>query len=135
MSATARGLVAAQLRTDHKSWDVRSYGYVPGNVTPKKPVASVWRTDLSPTTNSLNLRHSLVINLYGSKTAGEAVEEELDGLLDELMLSLQRLDSFTWETAARTVWGQLSGWQVTGYMEPLNPYSSIVRAERDTQNA
>lgn len=132
MSATARGMVAAQLRQDHPKWDVRSYGYLPGNVTPKAPVAAVWRTDLAPASNSLVLRHSLTVNLYGSKTAGESVEEELDGLLDELMLSLQRLDEFTWETASRTVWGQLSGWQITGYMEPNNTYASTVRAERET---
>lgn len=130
---TARSLVAAQLRTDHAAWDVRAYGYFPGNVTTKKPVVSVWRTDLRPGSNSLKLTHDLTVNLYGSKTAGEDVEEELDGLLDALMLSLQRIDPFRFVTAARTTWGQLSGWQVTGYMEPDNPYAPLVRAERSNQ--
>ena len=129
MSATARGLVAAQIRQDQPTWDVRAYGYIPGNVSPRRPVVAVWRTDMAPSATSLTLRHALTINLYGSKTAGEEVEEEMDGLLDELMLSLQRLQPFTWEAAARTVWGQLSGWQITGYMEPNNPYPALVRAE------
>jgi hypothetical protein len=133
---TAREMVAAQIRQDHSSWDVRAYPYVPTNVTTKKPVVAVWRTDLSPGSNSTKLRHPVTVNLYGSKTAGDAVEEELDGLLDEVMLSLQRLDHFTWETAARTTWKDtISGWQITGYMEPNNTYASIVRAERETPNA
>lgn len=133
---TARGMVAAQIRQDHSSWDVRAYPHVPTNVTTKKPVVAVWRTDLTPASNSTKLRHPVTVNLYGSKTAGEAVEEELDGLLDEVMLSLQRLDQFTWTDASRTTWtGNVSGWQITGYLEPLNTYSSIVRAERDTENA
>lgn len=132
MSATARGLVAAQIRTDWPKWDVRAYGYVPGNVAPSKPVVSVWRTDLAPGPNSLTLRHDLTINLYGSRTAGEEAEEELDGLLDDLLVSLQRFPHITWTAAARTVWGKLSGWQITGYVESTNLYSSEVRAESST---
>ena len=128
---TARGMIADQIRQDHTSWDVRAYGYLPGNVSLKKPVVAVWRTDLRPGSSSLKMAHALTINLYGSKTAGEDVEEELDGLLDDLMLSLQRVDQFRFTEAARTTWGQLSGWQVTGAMEPDNPYPSIVRKERD----
>ncbi|MDQ5821191.1 MAG: hypothetical protein M3540_07115 [Actinomycetota bacterium] len=102
-------------------------------MTTTKPVVSVWRTDLTPASNSLKLRHPVTVNLYGSKTAGEAVEEELDGLLDEVMLSLQRLDQFTWTDASRTTWtGNVSGWQITGHMEPNNTYASTVRAERES---
>ena len=132
MTATARGLVAAQLRADRDSWDVRAYPYFPANVTTKKPVVSIWRRDLLPGATTLTLRHPLTVNLYGSRTAGEDVEDELDGLLDELMVSLQKVQEFAWEAAARTTWGQLSGWQITGHMEPNNPYPALARAESST---
>lgn len=127
---TARAMVADQIRADHPKWDVRSWGYVPANVTTSKPVVAVMRTDLTPGTTSLTLRHDLQVNLYGAKTAGADVEDELDALLDEVLLSLQRIDHYTWSAAARTVWGQLSGWQITGHTEPDNPYPSIIREER-----
>jgi hypothetical protein len=125
----ARVVVANQIKADNEGMDVKPYGYVPANVK-GAAVVSVWRTDLTPATTSLNLVHDLTVNVYGSKTAGEAVEEEMDGLLDLVMKSLQRLTSFTFRSASRTVWtGNVSGWQITGQMESPNIYSSAVRAE------
>lgn len=129
----ARVLVANRIKADNEEFDVRPYGYVPANVKGTKHVVSVWRTDLTPAATSLNLVHDLTVNAYGSKTAGEDVEEELDGLLDLVMLSLQRLPGFTFRSASRTVWtGNISGWQITGQMESANVYSSAVRAESST---
>lgn len=130
---TARVVVRDQLRADLPGWDVRAYGFIPGNVRRDKPVVSVWRTDLAPISgDSLNLLHPVTVNLYGSRTAGEEVEEELDGLLDLLMLSLQRLDKFTWSGATRTVWGKLSGWQITGSLTAPDQYAATIRKESRT---
>lgn len=135
-TAPIRVQVAQQLRQDLPKWDTRPYPYIPSQVSARKPVVAVWRTDLTPGSSSLNLRHNVTVNLYGSKTAGEAVELELDGLLDDLLLSLQRMTNLTWTEASRTTWaGNVAGWQVTGYMEPLNTYASTVRQESETQNA
>jgi hypothetical protein len=135
-SAPIRVQVAQQLRKDLAAWDIRPYPYIPPNVTTKKPVVAVWRPDLNPGATSLVLRHNVTVNLYGSKTAGEAVEMELDGLLDQVLLSLQRMTNLTWEAASRTTWtGNVSGWQITGYMEPLNNYASTVRQESETTDA
>lgn len=130
-TAPVRVQVAQQLRQDLPKWDVRSYPYFPPNVSTRKPVVAVWRPDILPGDNSTQLRHPVTVNLYGSKTEGEAVENELDGLLDLVLLSLQRMDRLEWESAARTTWGQLTGWQITGHMKTNNIYASTVRAESE----
>lgn len=133
-TGTARGYVADQVKADQARWIVHPYPMTPDNVTKDRPVVSVWRGDLVPGSSAFNLRHNLTIHLYGAKTAKGAAETELDGLLDELMLSLQRLALFTWTNAERAQFANntISGWIVTGHIETPNIYKSAITEEKST---
>lgn len=126
--------VANQIRADNSDLDVHAWGYVPSNVSSKKLVVAVFMTDMEPSANTLKVRQNLTVNVYGSKTTGEAMEDELDGVRDQVLLSLQRMDHWRWSQASRTTWkDSITGWQITGYMEPNNTYASTVRAERSAE--
>ena len=128
-----RTQIKNKIKADHPKLDVRNWGYVPSNVG-KDLVVAVFVTDMEPAASSTNVRQDVTVNVYGSKTTSEAVEDELDGVRDQVMLSLQRLDSFIWSKATRTVWKEsITGWQITGYVQFPNPYASTVRQERNEQ--
>lgn len=129
-----RTQVANRIRQDNPKLDVRDWGYVPDNVSGKSLVVAVYMAEMSPASSAALIRQDLTVNVYGSKTTNRSVEDELDGVRDQVMLSLQRLDSWTWTRASRTVWKEtITGWQITGYVEFPNPYAQTVRAERNAQ--
>lgn len=132
MTQTIRSYVADQVRADNPDWTVHGYPMVPANVKRDQAVVSVWRSDIEPGPTDLGLRHPVTVNLYGAKTTDEAAEHELDGLHDALLVSLQRLQMFTWTRSTRSTFrnGTLTGWQITGYVTTENIYRSAVLKER-----
>ena len=127
-----RTQVANRIKADHASLDVRDWGYIPDNVTARRLVVAVFVTDMEPGSNQALVRQDVTVNVYGAKTTSKAVEDELDGVRDLVMLSLQRLDAFRWSKASRTTWKEsITGWQITGHVEFPNPYASQVREERN----
>lgn len=133
MSAPARVQLAAQIATDHPAWVVQPFPYVPKQVRKGTPVVSVWRTDLER--QGLELVHRVTVNLYCSKTKDAEAEAEAEDLLDELLLSIQRLGLASWSKAERTVFDKvLSGWQITGQLRSNDIYKAAVIQERETPN-
>lgn len=128
--ATPRTTVAAQLMADHPTHKVYAYPYAPTEV--RANVIAVWRTDMAqhPTSPKL-LRHSLTINAYGKATLEERAEAELDDLLDDIMLSLQRIEGVTFTSAERTVYADnFQGWTVKVTADSPNVYTETVLTER-----
>jgi hypothetical protein len=129
----ARQQLAAQIATDQPDWLVQPFPYVPRQVAKGVPAVSVWRTELER--QGLVLVHRLTVNLYCSKTADEAAETEAEDLLDELLMSIQRLGPASWSKAERMTFDKvLSGWQVTAELRSADQYQQTVRAEREQDN-
>lgn len=124
---TARGEVAQQIKTDQPAWTVEAWPYLPTQVGKGKIIVAVWRSDLNPAPDDF-LAHEVTINLYGAKAAEEAAETELDGALDEVLLSLQRLDFVTFKTATRQEFdgGVIAGWQITATLITTNTYKQAL---------
>lgn len=133
MTATdpARVQLAGQIVSDHPAWVVQPCPWVPKQVAQGKPAVSVWRTDLER--QGLALVHRLTVNLYCARTADAAAEAEAEDLLDELLLSIQRLDAATWTKAERMVFDKvLSGWQITAELRSADIYRQTILTERAT---
>lgn len=133
-TAPARVQLAAQIATDHPAWVVQPNPWVPKQVTQGKPAVSVWRAELER--QGLVLVHRLTVNLYCSRTTDAAAEAEAEDTLDELLLSIQRVDAATWTKAERTVFDKvLGGWQITAELRSADPYKTVVIQEREADSA
>lgn len=133
MSAdTPRQQLAEQFRADHPAWLVSDFPDVPKQIAKGRPVVSVWRSELVPASNRTNLAHEITINGYGAKTVGAGAEDELDDLLDDLLLSLERFPGFILTRAARQSFANdsIAGWQITGTVLSANVYRSTILTER-----
>lgn len=129
---TPRQDVAAQIRADCPKWIVTDYPFTPGTVSARRPVVSVFRPELGAGDKAYSLRHGLEVNLYGDATAGAKAEALLDGYLDEVMLSLERVGGFKFDKATRMSYRDetIAGWQITGSVTSNNVYRAAVQAER-----
>jgi len=129
--ATPRQLIADQLRTDQPDYKVHAFPYLPSEVG-TDPVVSVWRTDLAPSPDTPNLlRHSLELQAIVGPALEERAEAAGDDVLDEVMLSLQRVPGVAGVTAQRTTFAEkFQGWLVKFHVESENVYKSQVRTER-----
>ena len=120
--STAREQVADAIKAAHPLWDVRPYPHVPKQVSPRRPVVSVFRTDLEPAEGG-TLRHALTLNLYGAASTGAGAEDELDANLDLVMLTLQAMPGVVFTTASRQTFEEtIAGWQVTCHVKSVNVY-------------
>jgi len=129
--ATPRQIIAEQLRTDQPDYKVHAFPYLPAEVG-AVPVISVWRTDLgtSPDTPQ-RLRHSLELQAIVGPSVEERAEDYGDDVLDEVLLSLQRVPGVGGVTAARTTFAEkFQGWLVKFHVESENVYQTQVRNER-----
>ena len=131
--ATPRQTIADQLLEDYtltKEYAVYPWMYSPTSDL-RKPAIAVYRTEVTDHPTAPNqLRHSMAIDAYGKKSMGEGVEDELDDLLDDIMLSLQRLGvEFT--SAERAVFAEsFQGWTVKCAFDSENVYRQTVLTER-----
>jgi hypothetical protein len=132
--ATPRQTIADQLISDHTA--TKEYAVYPWLYSPtsdlRKPAIAVYRTDVEPhPTNPNLLRHPVTIDAYGKKVIGEAVEDELDDLLDDIMLSLQRIDGVYDVKAKRSTFkDSFHGWTITLHVDSENIYKTVVLNER-----
>lgn len=130
---TARQAVVARLKQDLAPagaalpWVIKGSPWVPKQVNKDQPAVAVWRASLER--QGLGLVHELTINLYLSRTADEAAEDEQEDALDDLLTSLQRCKGATWTRAERQVWEQvISGWQITCQFASEDIYRQVVLA-------
>lgn len=115
-----------------KSWLWKAAPEPPANVT-RKRYAVVWRTGLGPSPRGSRLVTRLQINVYASKTAGEALERELDDSLDKVLLALQRIQDVKVGECERVTFAEtFPGWEIKLEIEHNNYYAAAVRQEAGT---
>lgn len=131
--STPRQTLAEQIAQDNPAWTVLPYPAVPGQVARGKAVCSVWRGDVNPTVPRSGLTHSVTVNVYGSST-GKAAEDDLDDYLDAVMLSIERVPGFKFESATRQTFANetLAGWQVSLTATSENVYRTEILKERNS---
>ena len=123
---TCRAYLAHKIRMDHPAWTVEASPAEPDQVRRGKVYVALWREAINPGVNSLELVHPVKLQLYGAKDNGEAAEEELDGSLDQLLLSLEALPRFEFKAADRMLLKNVfQGWEITGTVTTENIYRNI----------
>ena len=131
---TPRQIIADQFIADHTP--AKDYAVYPWMYSPttdlRKPAIAVYRTEVTDhPTDPKQIRHSINIDAYVGKTQGEAVEDDSDDLLDDIMMSLQRIDGVFGITAKRSVFKDaFHGWAITCTADSPNVYKSAVLDER-----
>lgn len=132
-ATTARDYVADQVEADNPDWAVDRFPAEPAQVKRGRPYVAIWRSDLNPGSNALELRHDITLHLYAAKDTGDRAEEELEGSLDAVLLSLQRLPLFTFTSASRTLFKSVfQGWEIKGHITRPNHYRSTIIQESET---
>ena len=132
--ATPRQIIADQIIEDHTT--AKEYADYPWLYAPsthlRRPAIAVYRTEVTDhPTDPKQIRHAITIDAYVSKTQGEAVEDSADDLLDDIMLSLQRIEGVYGITAKRTVFKEsFHGWAITCTADSPNVYKQTVLTER-----
>ena len=132
---TPREYLAEQFKADHPEWDVRPYPAEPKQLGKGKYMLSIWRSDLAPTPGVLGLNHELTVNVYGPKATFSAeTEAELDDLIDEVLLSIERLSGANFTSAKRTNFADdsFTGFEVNVTMISGNHYRKTINEERAT---
>lgn len=127
---TVRAQVAAHIKADlTANYVVRDYPVAsPDNISANKVHVSVYRTELSVTAQALT--HTLEIDVLVGGTNGPA-EDNLDDALDDVLLSLQRMDGVTATSAQRMVFGEsFIGYKIAADVASTNVYRAAVIQER-----
>lgn len=122
--STARVILADQIKADNPEYVVKNYpAPAPDNAT--KPHVFVYRTSLAPSQN--NLEHELEIAIFtGTTVLSSDSEERLGAVLDQVILSIERINGFLWTRADRVE----DGYKVSVQVVSQNHYKNIVREEQ-----
>jgi hypothetical protein len=128
---TPRQQLAAQVAADNSEWIVKPYPFEPKQVRAGKPVVSIWRGEISPASSRTMITHELTLHVYGSKVADEGAENELDNILDQIMLSIERYKGCAWSSAKRRnfVNDTFAGFEITATVTSANVYRSTIKEE------
>ena len=135
MGSTPREFLAEHLAADHPGWDVRAYPSKPARLGKGEVMISVWRSDIRPSPTVLGLEHELTLHVYGPKaTYSAAAEAELDDLIDEVLLSIERFKGAHFNSAARRNFedDSFTGFEVNVTMISGNHYRAKINEERST---
>jgi len=125
---TPREILAQAVQAAQPEWTVKDHPWKPKQVPKDQAAVAVWRSDLEAISN-LELRHTLTVNLYVSRTEGADAEAEADDALDKLLLVIQGTPGLAWSRAERTVFETVfTGWQITATGVSNNVYRQAVLA-------
>lgn len=123
--------LAAQIQADHEAWIVKDYPAKPAQVVKGKPAISVFRASIVPAGNRTMLDHELKVNVFASGKTGEAAADELRGLLDGVMLSIERYVGGSFKRADLKVFDEsFLGWDIDVTVTSENVYRSAIQTER-----
>lgn len=126
--STPRKDIADKIREDNPTYDVYDWPYEPAEL--RKVAVMVMREELDVQASEIG--HQLTIQIYtpgGAPTA--SVEDTCDTALDNVLLSLQRLDVLGKINAKRVVLAdKFQGWTVGCEWLSKNFYKTAVLEER-----
>jgi hypothetical protein len=129
---TPREILAAAVLAAQPEWTVKDYPWKPKQVAKDQAAVAVWRSDLE-LVNALELRHTLTVNLYVSRTEGADAEAEADDALDAVLLAIQGVPGLAWSRAERQTFDNVfTGWQITASGTSTNVYRQEVLAGSST---
>jgi hypothetical protein len=129
--STPRKQVAAAIAADNPGLDVIDYPWAPTEL--RKPLVVVWREGIAQGAGTLE--QTLEIRAYAVGAATAKAEDALDDLLDEVLLSLRRLDVVTLGKAERKVLADVfQGWEISCTWTAQDYYKSTVNNERNAAN-
>lgn len=124
----ARVLVAKQVKADNERMSVHDWVYLPEQVTPGHPVVAVYRERM--TRQGQVLAHQLKLDVFVSLTDGALAEAEAEDALDDVLLSLQRIEGCTWSEVQRVTFASdFAGYTITATMHSTDVYKSAIAAE------
>lgn len=125
--STPRKQIAARIAADHAGIDVYSFPWQPAEL--RRPAVTVWRDELVQGKGTLE--QSISISLYGVRgTPGAASEDELDDLLDDVLISLRRLETVALVKAERKVLADVfQGWEIACTWTSQDYYKTAVLNE------
>lgn len=96
---TVRQIIADQIKTDNPNFIVDQYPHsYPDNLGRGRTYVQVTRTSLERTAK--DLVHHMEIVVMVAKQEGDKAEDDLEGSLDDVLLSLERL-GLPWSDATR----------------------------------
>lgn len=130
---TPRQFLADHFREQHPGWDVRDWPAAPQRLGKGDVMLSIWRSDLRPSQTVLGLEHELTIHVYGPKATYSAeTEAELDDLIDEVLLTVERFPGAHFNSAARRNFEDdaFTGFEVMVTMISGNHYRKKINEER-----
>jgi hypothetical protein len=128
--STHRQIIADQIKADNPDFIVKAFpASAPDNLGKGKAQVSVYRESLKPNQNSLE--SSLAIEIMTNAGITIAAEDDLDSVLDQVILSIERIPGVLWTDAARTDFeDKYFGYKVTVTLSSPNVYKTIVREEQ-----
>lgn len=128
---SVRAKVAAQIKADNPTYGVVHFNTgAPSNLGANKVHVSVFRTRLEPTDGIL--KHALTIEvIVGGLT--EAAQDFADTALDEVLLSLQRLQEVRFISADFSIFAEtFIGYSINAEVDSADVYKSQIFQERVT---
>lgn len=126
--ADARKVITDRIQRDNPTYATYTYPKgAPDGFTTSRPVqVSAYRSGLTNAPSSLT--HALTVELI----TGATDEDELDGHLDAVLESLQRIPGLTWTEATRTVFeNKWQGYQVAVTVLTPHVYREAIASEGD----
>lgn len=106
-----RKQIADKIKADTPTLDVYPFGYDPDEL--RTPAVAVFRETVSQEVGSLG--HGFIVQIFTPNSyATEDVEDLLDTLLDNVLLSLRRLVTVEFKEAKRQVLAdKFQGWEIS----------------------
>ena len=122
----ARDYIADKLKADHPDFVVDRYPRSgPENLARGRTYVQVYRTNVSRSAEGLT--HDLEIVVIVAKQVSNQAEIDLEGALDDVLVSLEDLDGVTWSAANRDIFLEQYGcYTITASLVTNNAYRTAV---------
>lgn len=122
--SSVREKIGTQIQSDNPGFIVKTeLANAPDNLSGTR--VHVFRSALSKTANTLS--HECTVEVM----IGKLDEDELDTVLDEILLSLQRIEGLDWSSVNRRIFDEkFHGYEITCSANSENVYRSAILSER-----
>lgn len=127
---TVRDDIEAQIKADNPNFIVKKFpDLYPENLGQGRTYVQIYRTDLEK--GSPKLTHAMKVTVIVALQDGNAAEDALEGALDQVLLSLQRMQTVNWTKASRAVVAnKWNAYEIDVTAISADPYKAQVLSER-----
>jgi hypothetical protein len=129
--STHRQIIADRIKADNPDFIVKAFAAsAPTALGKGKAQVAVWRESIKPNQNSLE--SSMTVQILCNSGDSPSFEEDLEGVLDQVILSIERIPGVLWTEAVKGIYDEkYFGYQLTVTLHSPNVYKSIVRQEQE----